>query len=208
MMNLQIGLRMPVSDTLGTYQSIPVNLLRQWHFCPRIPYYQELLRTHIVRPPWVEQGNRYETAQRKLFQRRNLSRFGLERGVLHHQVSLSHADEPFHGIADLLIETSQAIHVVEVKLNLRNLGAGIIAQLIALSILAEKQFDKPAADAFVLYGSRSQVKHLHIDANLKEQTRQVAHRILDTLTSGIKPDSPASAHQCAQCEYLNYCNDR
>ena len=194
---------MPIGDN-----SVPVNLLRQWCFCPRVPYYQELLGTQIARPPWVAQGNKYEVVQQNLFKRRNLSRFGLSEGELRAQVQMANPKEPFHGIADMVIRTAKAVHVVEIKLNLDKVGKGIVAQLAALSILAEAEFGKPATDAFVVFGRRSQVRHIQIDADLRSYTRRLARRIQDTLISGIKPSSPASERQCAQCEYLNYCNDR
>lgn len=201
------GQSIQVSD-IDTPQSVPINLLRQWHFCPRIPYYQELLGTQITRPPWVKQGHDYEIAQHHLFRRRNLSRFGLDNGTMHTQVYLDHPDEPFHGIADLVIETSEVVHVVEIKLRLDRVGAGIIAQLTALGILAEAHWNKPATDAFVVYGADAKVKHLNISDDLRRQARHTAQQIQTMLISAVKPASPAGEHQCAQCEYLNYCNDR
>ena len=193
---------------MNNQHSIPVNLIRQWHFCPRIPYYQELLGAHISRPVWVRQGNVYETMQRHLFRRRNLSRFNLQQGKLHTQLSLSHATYPFHGIADILIETQDAVYVVEIKLNLPVIRTGVMAQLTALSMLAGAQFGKKSTDAFILYGRKVSVKHLHITEDMQRQVCQTARNIANMLASGIKPDSTAQQHQCAQCEYLNYCNDR
>ena len=199
---------MRVYEMLAADNSIPINLLRQWYFCPRIPYYQELLGTQVVRPPWVRQGNEYEVLQQKLFRRRNLSRFGLSEGTLHTQVRMTGPGEPFHGVADLVIETTQAVHVTEIKLNLEKVSKGVIAQLAALSILAEAEFGKPATDAFIVYGRKPQVRCVQIGSEMREKTRELAYRIQKILISGVKPDSPASEHQCAQCEYFNYCNDR
>ena len=193
---------------LAENYSIPVNLLRQWYFCPRIPYYQELLGTQVVRPPWVKQGNEYETIQQKLFKRRNLSRFGLSEGTLHTQVHMNSSEEPFHGIADLIIETAAYVYAVEVKLNIDKVGKGVVAQLVALSMLAEEHYQKSATDAFILYGRQSQVKCLSVDSDMRKEVRQTAYQIQDMLISGVKPSSPATEYQCAQCEYLNYCNDR
>ena len=60
--------------------SVPVNLIRQWCYCPRVVYYIELTNIPIHRPIWVKQGEDFHQLEEKLWQRRNLSRFDLKKG--------------------------------------------------------------------------------------------------------------------------------
>ncbi len=201
-MNSKIGILMHQSN------SIPVNLIRQWYFCTRIPFYQETLGTSVQRPQWVDQGASYELLQRKLFKRRNLSRFQLDSGNLLYNVTLSSKNLPFHGIADIIIELAKEIYVVEIKLNLHKHFAGAEAQLTALSLLASEVFHKPTQHAFLLYGSSAQVKQIEITEDLKQNIMDIAHQITTSLEAGNKPHSSAQASRCTLCEYVNYCNDR
>ena len=190
-------------------ESIPINLIRQWHFCPRIPFYQETLNTHISRPIWVRQGNTYEKMQHHLMKRRNLSRFQLERGAVHTRVHLNNAGNlPFHGIADSIIETEDSVYIVEMKINLNPKHKGIRAQIAALAMLASRIFNKPSPHGFIVYGKKANVCIVDITDALKNQTLETAHTILNSLKMSIKPSSSASLAQCSHCEYLNYCNDR
>ena len=193
---------MEVSD------SIPVNLIRQWYFCNRIPFYQEMLGSGIQRPVWVDQGYAYELIQRKLFKRRNLSRFNLSEGKLFYEFDLDSDRLPFHGIADMLIESQDKVHVVEIKLSDHEYHSGAEAQLTALSLLAGEVFSKPADHAFLLYGDQARVKYLHINERMKERVMEVAFKIIKNLSEGSKPPSSAQENQCTLCDYINYCNDR
>ncbi len=193
---------------MSAFETIPVNLIRQWYFCNRIPFYQEMLGSNVTRPIWVDQGNSYELLQRKLFKRRNLSRFHLSEGILLYNYNLVSEKLPFHGIADIIIQTKSEVHVVEVKLQLHEYHLGIQGQLAALSLLASEVFNKPATHAFLIYGKAAKIKHLTIDSRLKEKTINIASKILTSLKTGNKPKSSAQVNQCTLCEYINYCNDR
>ena len=201
-----------MSSKAGMYtavsESVPVNLIRQWYFCNRIPFYQEMLGSNVQRPVWVDQGELYELLQRKLFKRRNLSRFNLNEGKLSYNYNLASDKLPFHGIADIVIESEAEVHVVEIKLSNHEYHSGIEAQLTALSLLAGEVFDKPSDHAFVLYGDDAKVRHLEISRKTRECVLEVADRIIKSLSEGSKPPSSAQEKQCTLCEYINYCNDR
>jgi CRISPR-associated exonuclease Cas4 len=50
--------------------SLPISLIRQYCFCPRIPYFQELLKLNPKRPQWVKQGEKLHQQQQKVFKHR------------------------------------------------------------------------------------------------------------------------------------------
>lgn len=61
-------------------ESLPVNLIRQWCYCPRKVYYFELTDFQVSYPAWVKQGEDFHKREEELWRRRNLSRFKLDQG--------------------------------------------------------------------------------------------------------------------------------
>lgn len=57
--------------------SVPVSLLRQYAFCPRIPFFYLIRNLHPPFRSWVKQGLGFHEKTQMLAKRRNLSRFGL-----------------------------------------------------------------------------------------------------------------------------------
>ena len=186
--------------------SIPVSLLRQWCFCPRIVYYRELLQLRVLEPMWSIQGSEYHKRESELFKRRNLSRFNLSKGAKHHNVSIQDKSLKLHGICDLIIETLDSVFVVEYKLG-NKVSTGHIIQVLGHALLAEKKYLKKANHAFILTGN-NKVKVITIDSQKRKTLKLIIDNILKMLKNGCKPSSSATASQCGQCEYLNYCNDR
>ena len=83
--------------------SIPINLIRQWCYCPRKVYYFELTDYKVNYPSWVQQGTDFHQREQLLWQRRNLSRFNLQSGTIHHNFVLKSENLQLHGIADMAI---------------------------------------------------------------------------------------------------------
>ena len=199
-MTLSIG-RKPLSS------SIPVNLIRQWCYCPRVVYYMELTNVNFHRPDWVKQGVKFHKIEKKLWNRRNLSRFKLEKGNIHHNLVLNNSEIGLHGIVDMAIETSEAVYAVEFKLTANNKKRGDQLQLIAYAMLLKKHFKKPSPVGFLI--GKGKIFHtIEIEKNKCDEVMKIACKIKDMLGLGMKPNSSATAAQCYNCEYINFCNDR
>ena len=187
--------------------SVPVNLIRQWCYCPRVVYYIELTNIPIHRPIWVKQGEDFHQSEEKLWQRRNLSRFDLQKGKKYYHLSMQSDRLRMHGIADMIIETHDAVYPIEFKISANNKKRGDLLQLIAYGMLAEEHFKKPASVGF-LVGQGKVLHKINIDKDKNEQVIAVAKEINKMLQKGRKPESSASFVQCSACEYVNFCNDR
>ena len=187
--------------------SIPVNLIRQWCYCPRVVYYQEMLNIAIERPRWVEQGEHFHQREQKLWQRRNLIRFGLDKGKRYYQLHLQDKNMNIHGIVDMAIETDRYLYPVEFKMSDQCKSRGAILQLVAYGMLLEKHFAKPVTHGF-LVGNGKVLYTIEITDEKREAVSQTVKSIAHMIELGMKPDSTASTAQCCNCEYVNYCNDR
>lgn len=186
--------------------SLPVNLIRQWCFCPRVVYYRELLNMVTIEPLWSIQGTNFHGREQQLFRRRNLTRFCLLEGKKRYSQNLKSSRLQLHGIADLLIETENSIHAIEFKCS-RVVKYAHRLQLCAYAMLAEENFEKPAGQAFILT-ENNRTYEVVVDSDLRSDVLKTRDEIFTMLNKGGKPSSSATVHQCTQCEYINNCNDR
>ena len=199
-----------MSSEIGTrplLSSLPVNLIRQWCYCPRVVYYMELTDIVFHRPTWVGQGEDFHRIEEKLWQRRNLSRFKLQSGKKYHNLSIQSGELALHGIVDMAIETEEAVYAVEFKLSANNKKRGDQLQLAAYAMLLEKHFSKPSPVGF-LVGQGKVLHAIDIAINKRQEVMKVATEIRQMLKLGLKPESSATVVQCCACEYINFCNDR
>lgn len=187
--------------------SVPVNLIRQWSYCPRVVYYMELMNVSFYRPIWVKQGEQFHEVEKKLWNRRNLSRFNLHTGKVHHNLMMKNLELGFHGIVDMAIETESAVYAVEFKLSAQSKTRGNQLQLSAYAMLLEKHFSKPSPVGF-LVGKGKDLYTISINGDKRKVVLETLNNIRQMLKKGIKPESSAGQAQCCNCEYINFCNDR
>lgn len=188
--------------------SVPASLIRQHHFCPRIPFFNEVRRINPSDRPWQEQGVTYHKRQKMLSKRRNLSRYGLDNGELKFDVHLHCPGIGCHGIADGIIFTEDQLAIIEFKISGQKPQKGQILQAGAYGIMAESQFHKPCKYIFVLMGNRGKTFRFTLDTKLRNDVLTSLEAIQDNLNQPLLPHSPATDLQCGQCEYLNFCGDR
>lgn len=187
--------------------SIPVHLIRQWCYCPRIVYYIELTNYGVSYPVWVKQGEHFHSRQGTLWQRRNLSRFDLEAGKLHQNLEVSSVRYGLHGVVDMVVETDDAVYPVEFKLDSSVKRRGAILQLAGYALIVEDHFRKRCPHGFLCEGEK-RLHRIDITPELREETLSKAEAIRKMMEVGVKPDSSATPCQCTNCEYTNHCNDR
>ena len=94
-------------DIFDNDLSLPINLIRQWCFCPRIVYYQELLNIKAHKPLWVAQGEDSHKKVEHLEKRRSFRKYGLDTAIRHFNVAMKSSKYNLHGIADWVLETEK-----------------------------------------------------------------------------------------------------
>lgn len=188
--------------------SLPASMLRQWAYCPRIPFFRETLGINPAMPGWTKQGVDFDALQHVLSRDRRFRR--LHTGGYKHsrKVHLRDPSLQLHGIADLLLIGTDQLYVCDFKLDAERVTRGTRLQLAAYAVMAEKQYTLPCSGLVVITDKPMRL----LLAPWNEQTR---HELIDTLDTvkrqlgtGLMPDSGAGPEKCGICEYLNYCNDR
>lgn len=128
-------------------------------------------------------------------------------GKIHHNITMRDDHLGIHGIADMAIETEEAVHAVEFKLSASNKKRGDELQLAAYAMLLEKHFSKPSSTGFLV--GKGKILHIvKIDTDARKNVMEAVNGIQQMLRRGLKPESSATVHQCCTCEYINFCNDR
>lgn len=192
---------------MNTYK-IPIHLIRQYLFCPRVVYFLEVLNIPKQTPIWVSEGEEFHKSISKLLKRRTLSKFGVGGALFEENVSLAHKDYRFYGICDGLIFTDFNIIPIEMKLHGNKPTYSQKMQLVAYGMLAEKIYQKKFNIGFILYEKKSKNIPLNITEYDKKNLLKIVNEIILLIEKGLLPYSSANENKCLQCEFENYCNDR
>ena len=102
-------------------ESLPVSYIRQFCFCPRIPFLSVFLEIKPPSPLWVQDGVDFHEKAAMLQKRRKLSKFNLSgKGVFKSNIYLKSSVYPIHGIADgiFIMEDGEIIPVSYTHLTL------------------------------------------------------------------------------------------
>lgn len=188
-------------------ESIPVSLIRQYLFCPRIPWHMAA-GTPAPSPLWVRQGVEHHQKQPRLTRPRKLRTLGLPGAERRFEVPLESATLALHGIVDLILLTEDEVVPVEFKLQDAPPTQAICLQLLAYGLLAEEGFERPFRRGLVICGSRSRTYPVKRTGKLEERLGETLVHLREDRSSPVLPPSSAQANKCTQCEYLPHCNDR
>jgi CRISPR-associated exonuclease Cas4 len=192
-------------------ESLPISLIRQHCFCPRIPYFNIVLGITPPSQPWVKAGVSFHEKMAMLEKRRNLAKYGLSEDCKFKcGFSVKSRKLGIHGICDgALFSASGNIYPVEFKTgDISFIPRGHRMQLIAYALALGEMKSSSVSMAFLLYGARGKVFRQEIDDAAKRSCIRLIDEIKENLARGILPASAATERQCCQCEFLNFCADR
>ena len=154
---------------------LTVTDLKQWVYCPRIPYYHHVMPVEIARTYKMQRGRDVEAAVEAMEKRRGFRRYGLERGERRFGVWLHSAALELSGKLDLLIITEDACYPVDFKDTEGGVRYNHRIQLAAYSILVEENLARPVPIAFVYLVPSRQLVTVPVGAKeRKEVTRAIA----------------------------------
>lgn len=191
-----------------TSYKLPIHLIRQYLFCPRVVYFLEVLNIPKASPVWVREGSEHHKKEAELFKRRTLARFHLEDAKLKTNVHLAHSSFDFYGVCDVLIVADDSVYPVEIKLHGNKPTKSQKMQLVAYGMLAEAIHNKKFDMGFVLFEKNGKTVPIKVTDDDKKEVKKIVSEIIRMIEVGRLPYSSANDGKCTQCEFLNYCNDR
>ena len=190
--------------------SIPISMLRQYCFCPRIPYFYLYKNISIIEKPWMSDGFKNQEKLEMLLKRRNLKEYGVRDITgISYDVSLQSHLLNIHGKCDGILMCQNEIIPLEFKdSEYSRFNRGARVQLCAYALLLEEKYQKPVTQAFLLYGEKGKAHKLPIDNELRQEFQTILVAVNKLLENCCLPQSSASEKQCCQCEFQNFCADR
>lgn len=190
--------------------NIPISMIRQFVFCRRIPFYYLARGLKPAEQPWVKQGCDFHKKTEMLQKRRNLSRFGLnEEFKLFSEKSLYSEDLGIHGICDGYLVTQNEVIPLEFKLqDNMSFGKGAELQLCAYGMILQESLGRNIKKGFVLYGEKGKTFKVDFSQEKINEVITIVSHIKNDRNKGLIPSSTATAKQCSQCEFSNFCADR
>lgn len=188
---------------------IPINLVRQYHFCPRIVYYSLLTNIKPIYPRQVSLGVEYHDMQEKLSKNRKFKKLD----ILYDEIILDKYIENdklnICGKVDLALINKTEIIPIEFKdVEAKKPTYSYILQLCGYGILLQYKYQVNFKQAFIIYSNNMKLFHINITDKIRTDFFDTIKSIEEIVNNDILPNSSANEQQCSQCEYLNYCDDR
>jgi len=188
---------------------IPINLIRQYNFCPRIVYYNLLTNIKPIYPRQVSLGLDYHKAQEELSKNRKFKKLKIDYNKVIIEQYIEDETLNILGKVDLALLNDKEIIPIEFKdINSKKPSYSHILQLYGYGLLLSKEYNKEFNRAIIIYSNNMKLFNINITPKIKKDFFETLRNIEKIVDNNILPNSSANDKKCTQCEYINYCDDR
>ncbi len=188
---------------------IPINLIRQYHFCPRIVYFSLLTNIKPIYPRHVALGVEYHKLQEKLSKNRKFKKLDIKFNEVVLDKYIENEKLNICGIVDIALISPDEIVPVEFKDILSKKPTySHILQLYGYGLLLSLKYDKKFHQAYISYSNNMKLHKITITTDMKDDFDKTIKNIQNIIDNDVLPHSSAGSSKCSQCEYINYCDDR
>lgn len=184
-----------------------VSDLKQYHYCPRVVYYQYVLPVEKKTTYKMEKGKDIQGEIERLEARRKLGRYGLSAGKRQFNCWITSNKWRLSGKLDLLIETESDLYPVDFKFTRGRPFKNHVFQLAGYALLLEDRYAREVNRGFVYLIPQGDAVVFELGQGLKEECGLMLNEIRHMIQEERFPDAPAQRKKCADCEYQNYCRD-
>ena len=188
---------------------LEVTDLKQYDYCPRIPFYRYCLPR--IRPVTysMQAGIRTHEEETAREERRSLRAYGVSDGERFFDVLLRSESLGFIARIDLAIrrETVPEAIVVDYKLSREPAGSHFRLQLAAYALVLEEAWQVPVRRGFLYHIPQRQAEEIPITPALRAKVLRVRAAILESVTRETMPPPPRNRAKCVSCEFRRFCND-
>ncbi|MDE0078633.1 MAG: CRISPR-associated protein Cas4 [Caldilineaceae bacterium] len=191
---------------------LKVTDLKQFAYCPRIPYYHYCLPA--VRPTTykMDAGIRAQDRAEELERRRSLRAYGLTEGERHFNVSIASGQLGVSGQIDLVIRHTvngeERLIPVDYKLSRREPGRHFKLQLACYALLLEEAWQLPVEDGFLYLIPARKAVRVPVTTRLRNDVRRQLAEIRELVLAERMPAvSARQRSRCVDCEFRRFCND-
>jgi|SRR5579883_924437 len=181
--------------------------LKQFAYCPRIPFYQHVMGFHGKSTYKMSQGKVAQDAIESLEKRRRFREYGLSEGTRHFEVLLYSRELGITGKLDLLIETPDACYPVDFKYTTGRPHRNHLFQLAGYSLLVAEHFAKPVPAGFIFIITDDLTFRFAMTDGLLTDARSALATMRNMAEHESFPDPTPVRARCTDCEYRNFCAD-
>lgn len=191
---------------------LEVTDLKQYTYCPRIPFYRYCLPRIRPLTYGMQEGIRSHEEEEGREERRSLRAYGLVSGERVFGLLLRSEEMGLIGRLDLAIRTASAegaeeAIVVDYKLTRDPVRDHYRLQLAAYALLIEEAWQISVRRAFVYHIPLRRAEEIDITPALHRRVRRAIEAIQDIVRAERMPNPPASRSRCVTCEFRRFCND-
>jgi len=186
---------------------LKVSDLKQYHYCPRVVYYQYIMPVDRKPTYKMDKGKSVQEEIEVLEARRKLKAYGLQDGKRKFNPWLRSEKLRLSGKLDLLIETDSDLYPVDFKYTKGRPFKNHIYQLGGYALILEDKYKKPAQNGFIYLIPQKDAVIFDLTEGLKEDCLKTLELIREMLKTESFPDAPSRRAKCTDCEYQNYCRD-
>jgi CRISPR-associated exonuclease Cas4 len=181
--------------------------LKQFAYCPRIPFYQHVLRFHGKPTYKMRQGKTAQYAMEALERRRRFREYGLTDGKRHFGLWLYSESLNLAGKLDLVIETEDACYPVDFKYTTGRPHRNHLMQLAGYALLLAERFARPVPAGFIFLIPEDATLRFSITDALLSECRTALSSMQAMIAREEFPPPTAVRARCTDCEYRNFCAD-
>ena len=181
--------------------------LRQWAYCERIVFYQNVM-PGVGKPTFkMQEGRAAQEMIERLEMRRTLREYALEGARRRFGLWIEDQTLGLSGKLDLLLEAESEAAVVEFKLTSGDPGDNHRVQLAGYAMLAEVSCGVHVSRAFIYRIPDDRIFPINITDELRDRVRTAVRRIREMTETECLPAPTSVRNRCQECEYANYCAD-
>jgi CRISPR-associated exonuclease Cas4 len=197
-----------MSELTENLPLLRVTDLKQYVYCPRIPYWTYLAPIDRKLPPKVQYGAADHALLARLEERRTLRAYGLAAGRRQFHVRVTSETLGLTGVLDALLETAEERIPVEYKDTLGGVRLNHRIQLAAYALLLREREGPPVRRGMVFIIPEQRVVSVPLDGTLERTARKHLEQLRAALSSELLPPPADRWAKCRDCEFLRFCGDR
>ncbi|MGH2501106.1 MAG: CRISPR-associated protein Cas4 [Ktedonobacterales bacterium] len=186
---------------------LEVTDVKQYVYCPRIPFYRYCLPA--IRPVTYGMGAgiRSHEQQQAREERRSLRAYGLSSGERIFESLLRSERLGLVGKLDMAVRLEREVVVVDYKLSPGAAGMHFKAQLAAYALLVEEAWGLPVQRAFLYHLPDRKAEEVMMTLALRRRVGQAVEAMHAMVVSERMPPPPTNRARCVPCEFRRFCND-
>ena len=186
-----------------TEQELRVSDLKQYHYCPRVVYYQYVMPVDRKSTYKMEKGQAAQEEIEALEARRKLKAYGIQDGRRLFNAWLRSEKLCLSGKLDMLIETESNLYPVDFKYTRGRPFKNHLYQLGGYALIVEDKYKKPVNNGFIYLIPQKDVVIFDLTERVKEDCLKTLESIRKMLITESFPDAPSKRSKCVDCEYQN-----